>query len=98
MSRANGQSVAIARDELLRLIQDDYLAVRVIPNARENRLFLDEEKGLGARVSVSPEDGKVNAATIKLLAKALGLPMSNLAIVRGQKSRNKLIAVTRQDH
>ena len=40
-------------------------------------------------VTVAPEDGKANKQVIKLLAKELGLPKSNLAIIRGHTSRDK---------
>jgi uncharacterized protein YggU (UPF0235/DUF167 family) len=43
------------------------------------------------RVTAAPEDGKANAAVIALLAKALGVPRSALAIVRGATARDKII-------
>ena len=40
-----------------------------------------------------PEDGKANAAVIKLLAKALGVAKSRLVLVRGATSRDKLFRI-----
>jgi uncharacterized protein len=48
---------------------------------------------LKARVSEPPEDGKANAALIKLLAKAWKLPKSALSLVAGQTDRRKTLAV-----
>jgi len=45
-------------------------------------------------VTVVPEDGKANAAVLKLLAKALGVPKSRLEIVRGHTARDKVVRVT----
>lgn len=44
-----------------------------------------------ARVSAIPEDGRANAALVLLVAKAVGLPKSRVAIVAGQTSRVKTL-------
>ena len=46
---------------------------------------------LGIRVAAAPSDGAANDEVIKLLAKALGLPKSSLAIVSGHTARLKRI-------
>ena len=67
------------------------IAVRVTPKASGARLT--EENGtLRAFVTVPPEDGKANAAVQALLAQAMGIAPSRLALVRGQTSRDKLFA------
>ncbi len=48
---------------------------------------------LRARVRAAPEDGKANAALVALLAKALDVPKSSLAIASGEKARLKTIAI-----
>ena len=45
------------------------------------------------RVTEPPEGGKANRALVKLLAKAIKLPPSDLAVVSGQKDRNKVVAI-----
>lgn len=46
---------------------------------------------LEVRVAAAPADGAANDEVIKLLAKALGLPKSQLAIVSGHTARLKRI-------
>lgn len=46
---------------------------------------------LELRVAAAPADGAANNEVIKLLAKALGLPKSALAIVSGHSARLKRI-------
>lgn len=46
---------------------------------------------LEVRVAAAPTDGAANDEVIKLLAKALDLPKSSLAIVSGQTARLKRI-------
>lgn len=64
------------------------IQVRVTPKASRNTI---ERNGDTLRIYVTtvPEDGKANAAVIKLLSKALGVPKSRLSLVRGQTSRDK---------
>ncbi len=75
------------------------LAVRVTPRASANRLVVtpgpDGAPIVRAFVTAAPEDGKANAAVLKLLAKAIGAPKSALGIARGATGRDKLVVVTR---
>lgn len=70
------------------------LHIRVQPKASKNEIgdFL-EDGTLKVRVTAPPEDGKANAAVIKLLAKRLKIAPSALEITRGHASRNKTIEI-----
>ena len=68
------------------------IAVRVTPRAARNAVLVDGDR-LRVTVTTIPEDGKANAAVIKLLAKALGVAKSRLVLVRGASSRDKLFRV-----
>ncbi|TCO73952.1 DUF167 domain-containing protein [Rhodovulum euryhalinum] len=68
------------------------IALRVTPKASRDRITL-EAGVLRVYVTSVPEDGKANAAVLRLLAKAVGVPKSRLEIVRGQSSRDKLVRV-----
>jgi len=85
------------REEMLALADGGELTIKVTPNAAENSISLPGENGpariLLVRVTATPEDGKANTAVLKLLAKALGLPKTSLAIVRGGNARTKIIAI-----
>jgi len=85
------------RQEILALGHDGSLTVRVTPNAGENSIGMPDDNRPGAvlliRVTATPENGKANAAVLKLLSKALGLPRTSLAIIRGGNSRIKVITI-----
>ncbi|MHC0053398.1 DUF167 domain-containing protein [Actibacterium sp. D379-3] len=66
--------------------------LRVTPRASRNALVL-EDGALRAYVTAVPEGGKANAAVIKLLSKALGVPKSRLDLLRGQTARDKTFRV-----
>jgi uncharacterized protein (TIGR00251 family) len=68
------------------------ISVRVTPRASRNLVGV-EEGAIRVRVTAVPEDGKANAAVIKLLAKALGVPKSRLALIRGETARDKVFRV-----
>ncbi|MBZ4022775.1 hypothetical protein CKO11_09920 [Rhodobacter sp. TJ_12] len=65
------------------------IALRVTPKASRNQIVAGEE-GLRAYVTVVPENGKANAAVVKLLAKSLGVAKSRLTLIRGETARDKV--------
>ncbi len=68
--------------------------IRVTPNAGKNEVSEEEGGNLKVRVAASAERGKANKMAIKLLAKFLGVKTGDIRIVRGHKSRDKVIEVT----
>ncbi len=68
------------------------LKVRVIPRAKTESIT-DENGELVIRVREPPEGGKANRRVIELVAKYLNVPRSKIEIVRGYKSREKLLKV-----
>ncbi|WGT49189.1 DUF167 domain-containing protein [Thioclava nitratireducens] len=70
-------------------IPGNEIALRVTPKASRNEIRVGEE-GLRAYVTVVPENGKANAAVVKLLAKALGVAKSRLTLIRGDTARDKV--------
>lgn len=72
------------------------IEIRVTPNAATDEVILPaggSTHPLAVRTSSTPDQGKANEAVLRLLAKALDLPVSSLTIVRGATSRNKLIRI-----
>lgn len=69
------------------------IAVRVHPGASRNAVTLDDAGKISVRVTVVAEGGKANEAVRKLLAKALGVPKSHLALLHGAKARDKVFGI-----
>ena len=74
------------------------LHLRVTPNAGLDRIDGLETRDDGAtvlrvRVKAVPDKGKANAAVITLLAKALGVPKSAVALISGDTARQKTLHV-----
>ena len=69
------------------------ISVRVQPRARSNALAALREGVLIVRVTAPPLDGRANEAVCRLLAGVLDVRASSLTIVRGERARDKLVAV-----
>ncbi len=69
--------------------------VRVTPKASRNEVKVDPDGRADLRVYVTkvPEGGKANAAVLKLLSKALGVPKTRIELVRGGSGRDKQFRV-----
>ena len=73
------------------------VTVRLTPKA--GRAGIDGWDGdvLRARVAAAPVDGGANEALVKLLAKALHIAPSRVAIVSGGTSRTKIVEIEGMD-
>jgi len=70
------------------------------PGAKRNEILGFRGDVLYAKVTAVAEKGKANQALLELVADTFGVPQSAVAIVRGQTSRNKVVAIqglTRED-
>jgi uncharacterized protein len=73
------------------------LAVRLQPRARRDEIVGERNGVLVVRVTAPPVDGRANAALCRLIAKAVGVAPSNVEIVRGHGSRDKVVRVADVD-
>lgn len=71
--------------------------VRVQPRASRTRLAGLQGEAVKVRLGSPPVEGAANAELVKFLAKRLGVPRSSVRLVRGARSRNKVVEVTGVD-
>ena len=69
------------------------LSVRTVPRSGRNAIDGVHGDALRVRVAAAPVDGAANEAVIDVLASALGVAPSALEIVRGNRSRNKIVSI-----
>ena len=69
------------------------LKVRAAPGAREDRVLGVHGDALRVAVHAPPERGKANAAVIEVVARALGLRRSEVALQAGGSSRDKWVRI-----
>ncbi|MDH5557551.1 MAG: DUF167 family protein [Alphaproteobacteria bacterium] len=74
------------------------LLLHLTPKASANRIqglseTADGHIALKVTVTAVPEDGKANAALLKLLAKTWKLPKTSLTVASGATSRRKVVQI-----
>jgi uncharacterized protein (TIGR00251 family) len=72
---------------------DAQIRVRLRPRGKGDELLGMEGGVLRARVSAPPVDGKANRALCKLIAKQAGVAPSRVSVIRGERSRDKVVRV-----
>ena len=70
-----------------------HIAVRLQPRASRDAIVGMRDGVLAVRVSAPPVDGRANQALCKLIARAAGVAPSHVVVVRGEKSRDKVVRV-----
>lgn len=71
--------------------------VRVVPNAKKNDV-LEEADKLKVHVNAPAIEGKANKTMIKILAEFFNVKKSDIRIIRGEKSREKVIKVSTENN
>ncbi|HUI92898.1 MAG TPA: DUF167 domain-containing protein [Chitinivibrionales bacterium] len=69
------------------------VAVRLKPNAKQQKITAAEDGSLLAWVNAPPVEGKANAALMELLSETLDVPKTCLSIKRGMTSKNKVVEI-----
>jgi uncharacterized protein len=69
------------------------LTVRLNPRAKRNAIVEERDGILRVSVAAAPVDGQANAALCKLLAKRAGVARGQVSVIRGERSREKVVRV-----
>src|SRR5213593_2020065 len=70
------------------------LSLRVQPRASRNAVVGWTGGTLNIRLTAPPVEGAANAVCLKFLADLLDIPSEQLAILRGERSRQKVVRIT----
>ena len=69
------------------------ISVKVKTNSKENRVEEVAPNQFDVRVKVPPRENRANQEIIEILAGYFHLPKSRLSIVRGMKSKQKVVEI-----
>jgi uncharacterized protein (TIGR00251 family) len=69
------------------------LSVKVHPKSRKQEIIEIGENAYKIHVLAPPSKGEANAEVCKLIARYLDIPVSRVKVLRGHKSRNKIISI-----
>jgi uncharacterized protein (TIGR00251 family) len=70
------------------------VSIKARASGKENRVVGVHAGMLKVEVTSAPEKGKANEAICRLLAKELGISVSQFGLVRGETSSNKVMAIS----
>ena len=70
-----------------------YVSVRVKPRASHTRVLGVREGALEVRVAAAPVEGRANRELLEALSRFFAVPRSSVALVGGERGRNKQVAV-----
>ncbi|MDA9271956.1 DUF167 domain-containing protein [bacterium] len=70
------------------------LAIYVQPGAKQNRIVGLHGQALKIRLAAPSIEGRANEALIKYLATLCGVPIRQVVINKGEKSRSKVVVIT----
>lgn len=69
------------------------IKVKIITRAKRNQIIGWEGDVLKIKLSAAPIDGKANEALLDFLSKNWGMAKSDIKIIRGLKSKNKILEI-----
>ncbi len=70
--------------------------VKVITRASNNDIEKVNDVNYVVRTTIVPTKGKANKVVQKLLAKYFGVAKSRVQIIKGEKSKNKIINIDKE--
>ena len=75
------------------MVSDVDITVRLQPRAKRNAI-VDAHGGiLRVSVTAAPVEGQANTALCKLIAKRAGVARGRVSVIRGKRSREKVVRV-----
>jgi uncharacterized protein (TIGR00251 family) len=70
------------------------LSVRIQPRASKNEVVVMEDGSFKIRLTAPPVDGAANEALVRFLADTLSVAKSQVEIVSGHTSREKIVSIS----
>jgi len=67
--------------------------ITVKPNAKVSEVIKIDENNFKIKVDAPPSDGKANERLIEILAKHFKVSKSSIHIIKGLKSKNKIVEI-----
>ena len=70
------------------------IKLKIIPRSSRNEIITDENTDiLKIKLTAPPVDGEANGELIKFLSKEWDIPKSKIKIIKGERSKHKIIEI-----
>jgi uncharacterized protein (TIGR00251 family) len=73
------------------------VSVSVQPNAKKSEIVEYSDQKVKVRIKASPIENKANLELISFLSEILGIAKSDIAVISGKTSKNKIVAIENLD-
>ena len=70
------------------------LKVYLQPKSSKNEIVGPYRDGVKIKITAPPIEGKANKSLIQFLSKELGIPSSQVEIIKGQRAREKTLSIS----
>jgi len=70
------------------------ISIHLTPRAKRDAIEGRHGEALKVRIKAPPVEGKANEYLLKFIAGKLSIPRANVAMIRGETSRDKQVLVT----
>ena len=70
------------------------LHLYVQPGGKKSEVLGEHDGALKVRIQARPVEGQANAAIVDFVAKTFGVSRSKVNLIRGEKSRQKVVEIT----
>jgi len=85
------------RNKLCGTLGRCWIKLKIIPRSSENKIVGESEDGvLKIKLTAPPVEGEANKKLIGFLSKEWGIPKSEIKIVSGLKSKNKIVEIEKR--
>ena len=64
------------------------------PGGKKSEVLGEHDGALKVRIQARPVEGQANAAIVDFVAKTFGVSRSKVNLIRGEKSRQKVVEIT----
>lgn len=82
-------------DDITKIIEsEEPFEIKVITKGSCDKIYL-ENNIIKVKIREIPENGKANKAIIDLFSKTFKIPKKNIEIIRGEKSSNKILKISK---
>jgi hypothetical protein len=69
------------------------IKIKVFPKSKKEELIIKDKDSFDVKIKEKPIEGKANEAVIEILASHFNIPSKKLRIIKGSRTRNKIIEI-----
>jgi uncharacterized protein len=69
------------------------IKVKVFPNSKKEEFIIKDRSSFVVKIKEKPIEGKANDSVIDKLASHFNIPSKKFRIIKGSKTRNKIIEI-----